>query len=842
MKLNFRQGLASFQNDTSGNPKFLQASATEKFISLIVSPTPTIATFAHGNSNYLQTFDRTVPNAWGPLIPNLDNWLYFDIDLLTANVTFGITTLTPVYSTIAPQELDGQHWFDQNTTTMKVWNNTANKWQAKVRVFAGLAQNGSTSMIESQPIGSQAYLNGDFDAGFILLDTLLKPLRISGGEFLTGDSDIRVKTTASTSGVLALPLNGFIAVQAGENIPVMSVVSFSTNGKIILANSSIEQKDQPPPVGVVMQRLTVNEIGPLTLAGEITFDQWDWTDQIGKVLYYDNFGKLSLIRPEGDLAYRIAIITSKNSILVDIDAETLPYVYSAVDAELVINGVDPIKAEQTFTEIGTRVVSISIAPATISSAGAMTAAQVQKLEASVASTDVINASIEALYQDKANVNHTHQISQIINLSSELANRAYVNHTHSIQNINGLQPALDGKADLLHVHTLANIPGLQAALDSKATTSQIFPVENITGLAAMLDAKADKVHTHSEFLKLAGGTLTGPLILSGPPSGGNDAVTKNYVDLIDASIRNFVTTEVTNSTSNLSFPLLAPSSFNTPSYSFADDVLTGISFSTLNDIRKLKFGLSDNKQDAEPSTFEIFAGGVKDDAETFHTVGAGISLSSSKLKNESGVTNITVGDVLISAGEVLTSTATLQNTASFIEISSSIIKDATIEAGNITIQTASPTGDIGGEILLKFGKSKSWGLKNTGALQIQESTGQPGQVLMSQGPSEPAVWQNVVSGGNNLPMVLAEAAPTPTQAEANKHYILVKNAPVTVRLPLSPATGDSFYITIANALMTNKIELSTVTDIISGVNEPCTLDVKYGTIGLKFVPTIGWVLL
>ena len=91
------------------------------------------------------------------------------------------------------------------------------------------------------------------------------------------------------------------------------------------------------------------------------------------------------------------------------------------------------------------------------------------------------------------------------------------------------------------------------------------------------------------------------------------------------------------------------------------------------------------------------------------------------------------------------------------------------------------------------------------------------------------------------MVLAEAG-TPTQAVPNKHYILVKNAPVTVRLPVNPAAGDSFYITIANTLATNKIELSSVSDIISGVNEPCTLDVLYGTVGLKFVPTIGWVFL
>ena len=845
MKLNFRQGLASYQKDNSGNPNFLQASATEKFISLIVSPTPTIATFAHGKSNYLQTFDRTVVNAWGPLIANIDNWLYFDIDLLTAAVTFGISTLTPIYSTYAPPQVDGQHWFDQNTTTMKVWSAIANKWQTKVRVFAGVSQNGSTSLINPLPAGSQAYINGNFETGYILLDTLLRPLRISDGEFLTSDADIRVKSTASTSGVLATPLNGFIAVQAGENIPVMSVVCFATDGKVMLANSSDEKSERHPPVGIVRQSLTVNEIGQLSLAGEIVYDQWDWTGHIGDVLFYDNFGKLTLTRPDNNLAHRIAVITGKNSILIDIDTETLPHTFTPADAELIISGTAPISTVASRNEVGGRVVTVSIAPVTSTTPGAMTPDLLNKLVTAVNETTAVNDSITAIYKDKADKNHTHQISEIINLSTELSNRAFVTHTHSMSNINGLLEALDNKAALLHTHTIPNIIGLQAALDGKANVIHGHAIGDIVGLLAALDGKAAIDHTHSNYLQLSGGTLTGPLNLAANPINGAEAANKNYVDALIQETRTFITTEIDTKASKLSFPLLAPSSIGTPSYSFMDDVLTGMSFAMLGAQKALVLNMSDTKKGSLANTLNLYSGGVSSDqgdVNKFVSSGAGVTFTSSKLSMAGSVTHVETGEVKISTGELTLSPASLQNTGASILLGKTLIKDGTVEAGNIVIQTAAPTGDIGGEIQFKFGKSRTVTVKNTGALELQGAAGQPGQVLTSGGGDAPIAWKDLVSAGNNLPMLRISAD---YGAEANNHYLLFSTNPINVTLPNPNITlpNSVLYITIFNKLDTNKILLNAPSDKISGVNEPCTLDIFHGTVGLKFVNKVdGWVLI
>ena len=116
MKLNFRQGLVGFQASASLQ-QFLIQSATSGFVDLIVSPTPTIATFAHGQSNYLLKIDTSIPQAWGPMIPGVDNYLFWDINLMTGQVTRQITTLAPAVGPTAPAlAVEGQMWFDTVNT------------------------------------------------------------------------------------------------------------------------------------------------------------------------------------------------------------------------------------------------------------------------------------------------------------------------------------------------------------------------------------------------------------------------------------------------------------------------------------------------------------------------------------------------------------------------------------------------------------------------------------------------------------------------------------------------------------------------------------------------------
>ena len=67
---------------------------------------------------------------------------------------------------------------------------------------------------------------------------------------------------------------------------------------------------------------------------------------------------------------------------------------------------------------------------------------------------------------KANVGHTHAISEITNLQTTLNGKANASHTHVISDITHLQSTLDGKANAGHTHTISQINTLQDELDRK----------------------------------------------------------------------------------------------------------------------------------------------------------------------------------------------------------------------------------------------------------------------------------------------------------------------------------------------------------------------------------------
>ena len=196
MRLSFRQGIARYQTDVVSSPSFLQKSSSGNYVNLIVSPTPTIIVFAHNGANYVVEEVQSVTNAWGP-IPSVTCFLYWDINLITAALSRGITTLPPIYSAAAPSTpAVDQHWFDLSSTTMKVWSGS--KWLEKVRVFAGYLSSGSI-LTPYQAGISQVGLVGEYDAGNIILDSYGKPLRQSDGTFVTSATNLILTNNSSKS-------------------------------------------------------------------------------------------------------------------------------------------------------------------------------------------------------------------------------------------------------------------------------------------------------------------------------------------------------------------------------------------------------------------------------------------------------------------------------------------------------------------------------------------------------------------------------------------------------------------------------------------------------------------
>jgi hypothetical protein len=109
-------------------------------------------------------------------------------------------------------------------------------------------------------------------------------------------------------------------------------------------------------------------------------------------------------------------------------------------------------------------------------------------------SDVTNLQTEL--NAKALVGHTHVIADVANLQTNLDNKAAIAHTHTIAEVTNLQSALDGKAATVHTHTISQVTNLQTELDNKAATSHTHTIANVTGLQTALDGKAASSHTHA----------------------------------------------------------------------------------------------------------------------------------------------------------------------------------------------------------------------------------------------------------------------------------------------------------------------------------------------------------
>lgn len=91
--------------------------------------------------------------------------------------------------------------------------------------------------------------------------------------------------------------------------------------------------------------------------------------------------------------------------------------------------------------------------------------------------------------------HTHPISEVTDLQTNLNAKSNVGHGHIIGDVSGLQNALNDKANTSHTHIIANVTGLQDALNNKSNTGHGHIINDIEGLQTSLNNKASTTHSH-----------------------------------------------------------------------------------------------------------------------------------------------------------------------------------------------------------------------------------------------------------------------------------------------------------------------------------------------------------
>jgi len=288
MIINFRQGIVTYPS-SGGVQKFLTPSGN--YVSLNTTNGVVDVAFAHRTSNYLHTESVSVLNAWGPFPVATTVWLYWDINNLTAERTFGYTQLEPIAQAVAPTpELD-QHWFDTSTNIMKVW--TGSRWQEKIRVFAAEYDTATTSFISvsiystSQRFdGTQVGISGqDYLAGRIIVDNTGRPILNQSNEFFTTEDDFFIN--GSPINTIRLEANILTAVPV-ENVANYQVVKFTEFDKVALASY---HDLQTSAIAISMQDILQDDVGSFVVQGIITNPVWNWT-QVGAQLWVSEGGVL----------------------------------------------------------------------------------------------------------------------------------------------------------------------------------------------------------------------------------------------------------------------------------------------------------------------------------------------------------------------------------------------------------------------------------------------------------------------------------------------------------------------------------------------------------------------
>lgn len=310
MKLNFTQGIVRYQKELNGNmPKFLQVNSNNSgYIDLVVAPDPTIVVFAHRNKNYIIEEKYGIEEAWGPF-PALGQtqYLYWDINFATGELTRGFTLLPCAISTHAPPTpQNDQHWFDTSRKTMFVY--VQNKWVEKIRVFAGVYD--QSAILAMKPVGTQVGLSDiSVFAGNIILGSSNSPLRDVDGTFLTTESELVVARTSSEN-VRFDAISHYC--QATESIPKFHLVSFVGVKQVVLA--SYLRADRQVS-GLVREHLYPGEVGHVISSGPVKNDAWSWSpSDIGKPVFCGPSGQITRTVPPAGVVQQVGIISDTDEI------------------------------------------------------------------------------------------------------------------------------------------------------------------------------------------------------------------------------------------------------------------------------------------------------------------------------------------------------------------------------------------------------------------------------------------------------------------------------------------------------------------------------------------------
>lgn len=310
MQLSFRQGIVRYDN--AQDPDLLTWNGSN--INLNIVDSPLTATFAHGPVNYVIDETQNVVKAWRNLPAATKVWLYWDINPSTAKLTYGYTAVEPIATSSEPSNpVEGLHWFDTVSTRMRVY--TSGAWETRIRVFA--AQVLSDNSIVVYPVGTQVGISGQrYNAGYILLGSNNRPLRLSNGAFSTTDTVLTAYKSGSQNTHFA---ESAIFASAQGAIPAYYCVSLLSDARMKQATSN----DTTAFVGgITNETLGNGDVGQVVTHGVVRNESWTW-ETINVPLFCGAAGEITTTPPSTGFLQQIGWVLDTNAIFLNITPPVL---------------------------------------------------------------------------------------------------------------------------------------------------------------------------------------------------------------------------------------------------------------------------------------------------------------------------------------------------------------------------------------------------------------------------------------------------------------------------------------------------------------------------------------
>lgn len=135
-------------NATTGIPNWVGAG-TGLTAQVYATDTNVVLAFGAGFDSdgvidYAEAITSDLNPAWSGLPESGTAYLYVDRNISTGALTYGHSTVAPVYSTLTPATVTDKHWWNPATGIMQRWTGTV--WETKQRIFVASVVTNSTTI------------------------------------------------------------------------------------------------------------------------------------------------------------------------------------------------------------------------------------------------------------------------------------------------------------------------------------------------------------------------------------------------------------------------------------------------------------------------------------------------------------------------------------------------------------------------------------------------------------------------------------------------------------------------------------------------------------------------